>query len=71
MSEPSLEQRVKELEQTVASLTKRLMPGQKPPTTPDWRSSLNVFEPGDPILEEIIEEGRKIREADRKDAQSE
>ena len=35
----------------------------------DWRRSVGMFD-DDPIMKEIQEEGRKIREAERRDAQS-
>ncbi len=63
MSQPSLDERVSALEQEVARLSK-LQPGEKQPAEKDWRSTRGMFA-GDPIMKEIIEEGRKIRERDR------
>lgn len=64
MSQPSLEERVASLEHQVEQLTKRLLPGEKMPPEKNWRSTLGMFA-NDPIMKEIIEEGRKIRELDR------
>jgi hypothetical protein len=64
MSHQTLEERVAALEQQVEQLTKRLVPGEKPPRKKDWRSTVGMFA-NDPIMKEIIEEGRKIRERDR------
>lgn len=63
MAQPTLDQRVATLEQEVARLS-QLLPGEKQPQQKDWRSTLGMFT-GDPIMKEIIEEGRKIRELDR------
>lgn len=52
------------LERQVEQLTKRLLPGEKVPPKKDWRSTVGMFA-NDPIMKEIIEEGRKIREIDR------
>jgi len=62
----SLEKRVAVLEKQVSGLlaaqtgTKRVK---------DWRRLLGAFT-GDEVMKEIFEEGRKIREADRKLARS-
>jgi hypothetical protein len=64
MSEQTLEQRIAALEHQVEELTKRLLPGEKLPPKKDWRSTVGMFA-NDPIMKEIIEEGRKIRERDR------
>ena len=60
---PTLDQRVTALEQEVARLS-RLLPGEARSPKKDWRSTLGMFA-GDPVMKEIIEEGRKIRERDR------
>lgn len=65
MSELSLEERVAVLEQTVARLKETLLPGQQLPPEKDWKSTIGMFK-DDPIMDEIIEEGRKIREEDRR-----
>jgi hypothetical protein len=64
MSQQTLEERVAALEQQVKELSKRLLPGEKLPPKKDWRSVVGMFA-DDPIMKEIIEEGRKIRERDR------
>lgn len=63
MSRPTIDQRLTALEQEVARLSK-LHAGERPPPAKDWRSTLGMFA-GDPIMKEIIEEGRKIRQQDR------
>jgi len=60
----TLEERVASLEHQVAELSKRLLPGEKFPPEKDWRSTIGMFA-NDPIMKEIDEEGRKIREEDR------
>jgi len=67
MSQQTLEERVAALEHQVEQLTKRLLPGEKLPPKKDWRSTVGMFA-NDPIMKEIQEEGRKIREADRRRA---
>lgn len=64
MSEPSLEDRVATLEEQVAALMERIL---APPVEKDWRSTIGMFA-DDPVMREIQEEGRKIREADREQA---
>jgi hypothetical protein len=62
MSEPTLDQRVAILEQEVALLSK-LIPYQNGDNK-NWRSSLGMFA-DDPVIKEIIAEGKAIRELDR------
>jgi hypothetical protein len=64
MSQQTLEDRVAALEHQMEELTRRLIPGEKLPPKKDWRSVVGMFA-DDPIMKEIIEEGRKIRELDR------
>ena len=65
MAQPTLEERVEALEKTVAELT-----GRKPgPNKKDWQSTVGMFA-NDPVMKEIQEEGRKIRDAERRDAWS-
>ncbi|MEX2091056.1 MAG: hypothetical protein WD971_00185 [Pirellulales bacterium] len=64
VSQQTLEERVATLEHQVEQLTKRLLPGEKLPPEKDWRSTVGMFA-NDPIMKDIIEEGRKIRELDR------
>ena len=63
MPHPTLDQRVTALEQEVARLSK-LIPGETLTPKKDWRSTLGMFA-DDPIMKEIIDEGRKVRELDR------
>jgi hypothetical protein len=64
MSQTTLEDRVATLEKQVAELMDRIL---APPPENDWRSTIGMFK-DDPIMREIQEEGRKIREADREQA---
>jgi len=64
MSETTLEDRVTALESQVAELMEKVL---SPPITKDWRSTIGMFA-DDPVMREIDEEGRKIREADRERA---
>lgn len=59
----NLDERVAALEKQVAWLTE-LHRTQDEVGDDDWRSTVGMFA-GDPIMKEIIEEGRKIRERDR------
>ena len=61
MSQRTLEERVGVLEETVAGLAAVVNAGRQ---KKDWRSTIGMFE-GDPVIKEIQEEGRKLREADR------
>ena len=65
MSQPSLEERVSSLERTVAGL---VAAGTAVKENKDWRSTIGMFE-GDPVIREIQEEGRSLREAERRAAQ--
>ena len=67
MTAQTLEQRVAALERTVTQLVARSAGdnGRK-----DWRSTIGMFT-NDPIMKQIDEEGRKIREADRAQARRE
>lgn len=62
----SLEKRIAELEERVAQLEPRKSNGI---VWKDWRLAVGKFRPSD-ISEEIDKAGRKIREADRREAQS-
>ncbi len=64
MSQQTLEERVAALEHQVEELKKRLLTREKLPPKKDWRKTIGMFA-NDPIMKEIIEEGRKIRERDR------
>ena len=60
----TLEQRVDVLEKRVAEVLERIL---APTPAKDWRSTLGMFT-GDPVMRELDEEGRKIREAEREEA---
>ena len=62
MIQPSLEERVSVLENTVAALVADVRRQQN-----DWKSTVGMFA-GDAIIAAIQEEGRKIREAERRAA---
>ncbi len=64
MSGFSLEQRVTKLEELVGELVTK---SDTSPRRKDWRRTVGMFD-GDPVMEEIIEAGRQIREEDRKKA---
>jgi hypothetical protein len=64
MSKPTLEERVTELERLVAQLMAKTE-SNGPAGSKDWRSTIGMFA-DDPFWDEVVEEGRKIREADRK-----
>jgi len=64
-SPPTLEERVAALEATVVQLLSQADAGG---TKQDWRSTLGMFA-DDPLMKEIDEEGRRIREAGRHQAQ--
>lgn len=61
----TLEERVAALEETVALL---LSQSDSVVAKKDWRSTFGMFA-DDPIMKEIDEEGRRIREVDRQQAQ--
>jgi len=65
MTRTNLEERVALLEKTVAELSDRIC---GPATRKDWRSTVGMFA-GDPVFKEISEEGRRIREVDRQQAE--
>jgi hypothetical protein len=62
MAEPTIEERVARLERVVDEL-QRHGAGR----TKDWRRTIGMFD-GDPVMKEIIDEGRRIREEDRRQA---
>ena len=64
-SPTTLEERVAALEATVAQL---LSQADAVGAKKDWRSTLGMFA-DDPLMKEIDEEGRRIREAGRQQAQ--
>lgn len=64
MAHSTMEDRVSALEKVVAELVARSS-SDKPKK--DWRSTVGMFA-NDPVMKEIDEEGRKIREAERQQA---
>ena len=66
MSRATLEERVAVLERQVSSL---LANSDGTGRAKDWRRTRGVFT-GDDVMKQIFEEGRKIRDAERKRAQA-
>jgi len=66
MAQPTFEERLEALEKAVARLADRSQPALE---GNGWRSTIGAFA-NDPVVKEIQEEGRKIREAERRGAQS-
>jgi hypothetical protein len=66
MSQQTLEERVAAMEKEVARLSDLLRPAAEPGRD-DWKSVVGMFA-NDPIMKEIDEEARKIRERDRERA---
>lgn len=66
MSQQTLEERVRVLEEKFDQLARHLRPDGEPGRD-DWKSTVGMFA-NDPIMKEIDEEARKIREADRERA---
>jgi hypothetical protein len=63
MAEATLEERVATLEQLVAQL---MHPSERTAREKkDWRRTIGMFD-GDPIMQEIMAEGRRLREEDRR-----
>ena len=62
MSEMTLEERVTTLEKLVAELMDKADTGMR---KKDWRRTVGMFD-RDSIMKEIIDEGRRVREADRR-----
>ncbi len=65
MAEATLEERVSVLERLMAHF---LQPAAQVPRQKDWRRTVGMFD-GDPIMQEIIAEGRRLREEDRHQGQ--
>ncbi len=67
MTTETLEQRVARLEEQMRVVVNgRADEGTSPPRK-DWQRTVGMFR-NDPIMEEIIEAGRRIREEDRQQA---
>lgn len=64
-SNQTIEERLAALERQVADLIAAMEKQNGSARKTDWQRSLEAFA-DEPIMPEIIEEGRKIREADRK-----
>ena len=64
MPKPTVEARLKVLEQQVAELAKRFPESNSPK---DWRSTIGMFT-GDEIMKGIDESARQFREANRRKA---
>jgi hypothetical protein len=62
MSETTLEERVAMLEKLVAELMHKADTSAR---KKDWRRTIGMFD-GDSIMKEIIDEGRRVREANRR-----
>jgi len=67
MSHATLEDRVTRLEQLMDQLL-RTRPKSSQPGRDDWQGTFGMFA-GDPVMKEIIEAGRRIREEDRQQAE--
>jgi hypothetical protein len=66
MSRTTLEERVAALEKQVGAL---LVNQAGPERAKDWRRTRGAFT-GDDLMKQVFEEGRKIREAERKRVQA-
>ena len=62
MTQPTVEERLEALEKAVAQLKDRSQPAEE---SKDWRSTIGMFA-NDDVMKEIQEEGRKIRDAERR-----
>ena len=63
MSENTIEERVTRLERLLDQLLAKSPTSQ--PGRDDWRKTFGMFA-GDPVMKEIIDAGRRIREEDRR-----
>lgn len=61
MPPQTLEDRMARVEKLVDELVQKSSSAEPPK---DWRRTVGMFD-GDPVMKEIIEEGRRIRELDR------
>ena len=72
MSNPTLEQRVAELEREVAQLKAQRANGQAAPKLhqpgpDDWKKTIGMFD-GDPVFKEMLDHAAKLREEEREQA---
>ena len=68
MATEALEQRVARLEEQMRVMESRNH-GNETAQPKDWRSTVGMFR-NDPVMKEIIEAGHRIREDDRRQAES-
>jgi hypothetical protein len=66
MAEATLEERVATLEQLVAQL---MHTSERTARKKDWRRTICMFD-GDPVMQEIMAEGRRLRAEDRQHGRS-
>jgi hypothetical protein len=64
MSSITLEERVSALERQLSQLMRMSL---RAPSEDAWKSTIGMFQ-DDPVMKEVQEEGRRIREADREQA---
>jgi hypothetical protein len=64
VSQTTIEERVARLEQLVGQLLQPRSP-ESQPGRDDWRKTFGMFA-GDPVMKEIIDAGRCIREEERR-----
>ena len=57
----TLEERLARVEQLLDDLIRK---SERPKREKDWRRTVGMFD-DDPVMKEIIDEGRRIREEDR------
>ena len=66
MTQASIEERVSRLEHLVDQLLRAGVPTSQPGRD-EWQKTFGMFA-GDPVMKEIIDAGRRIREEDRRQA---
>lgn len=62
VGEATLEERVIKLERLMETVLQHV---EVSPRKKDWRRTAGMFD-GDPLMKEIIDEGRRVREEDRR-----
>ncbi|MBC8871656.1 MAG: hypothetical protein H8E44_19695 [Planctomycetes bacterium] len=67
MSQVTLEERVARLEKLFDDWVHGQL-DRREPGRDDWMKTVGMFA-GDPVMKEIIEEGRRVREQDRQETQ--